>query len=91
MNLTHYYKMLFLTVGISPLNALANSETIPSMAFLEYLAEMKEVNGELIGPQDIQTTHCLTLEKLKNQKVIESVELVNESIKKYKEECKNDV
>jgi len=31
---------------------------LPSIAFLEYLAEMTEIDGKLYGPQDLPLIHC---------------------------------
>jgi len=48
------YNCVFL-VGFYSFSASSSSanEQLPDMAFLEYLAELVEVNGELVGPQDI--------------------------------------
>jgi len=39
-------------------NAKQSNEITPSIDFLEYLAEMTEVDGQLIGPQDIAKVNC---------------------------------
>jgi len=33
---------------------ILSKDKVPSMAFLNYLAEMTEVDGKLVGPQDMQ-------------------------------------
>lgn len=45
--------MAFLT-SCCPAMADENVNEPPNMALLEYLAELVEVNGELIGPLDLQ-------------------------------------
>ena len=42
----------------TPLKAQESPNELPSMAFLEYLAEMTEIDGKLYGPQDIPVEHC---------------------------------
>jgi len=49
---------LLFSLFISPVKAKESSEKQQAnqplnLAFLEYLADMKEVNGQLVGPQDI--------------------------------------
>lgn len=41
-----------------PLKAQENVDELPSIAFLEYLADMKEIDGKLYGPQDINLVPC---------------------------------
>jgi len=41
-----------------PLEAQENVDELPSIAFLEYLADMKEIDGKLYGPQDINVEPC---------------------------------
>jgi len=42
-------------------------EKQPSMALLNYLAEMAEVDGQLIGPQDMIDKNCLS--KVKDEEL----------------------
>ncbi len=46
----------------APLKAQENMNDLPSMAFLEYLADMEEVDGKLYGPQDINLKPCSSLD-----------------------------
>jgi len=39
-------------------NAQEKVDEIPSIAFLEYLADMEEVDGKLYGPQDMRVEPC---------------------------------
>jgi len=43
---------------ITPLQAQEALDELPSMAFLEYLAEMTEIDGKLYGPQDLPPINC---------------------------------
>lgn len=47
------YFSLLVVVSFSTL-ATQDSEQMPDMALLEYLAELVEVDGELIGPLDME-------------------------------------
>jgi len=52
------YKILLFSLFISPVKAKESGEKQQvnkplNLAFLEYLADMKEVNGQLLGPQDM--------------------------------------
>ena len=58
---------------LMPLKAQENIQEVPSMAFIEYLAEMEEVNGKLYGPQDIATTHCQKLAQTQEDKKDETI------------------
>ena len=52
----------------SSVKAQKNNEALPSMAFLEYLAEMTEINGQLYGPQDLANScHQTTAKRDKNK------------------------
>ena len=42
----------------TPLKAQENVDESPSIDFLKYLADMKEVDGKLYGPQDINLVPC---------------------------------
>jgi len=50
------YSALLLFCAVA--NAQQNNEITPSIDLLEYLAEMTEVDGQLIGPQDIAKVNC---------------------------------
>lgn len=54
MNKALYCNGVLLILSCVPLQAQDNADELPSIAFLEYLAEMKEVNGKLYGPQDMK-------------------------------------
>lgn len=61
MNKTHYYSMLFVmsfTASAEP----KKPQKVPDMAFFEYLADMVEVDGQLVGPLDLKpiSTHVLS-------------------------------
>jgi hypothetical protein len=43
---------------ITPIQAQDALDELPSMAFLEYLAEMTEIDGKLVGPQDLPIINC---------------------------------
>jgi hypothetical protein len=58
MNKAFYYNTFLLGLCFSPLKAQESSNELPSMAFLEYLAEMTEIDGKLYGPQDIPVEGC---------------------------------
>jgi hypothetical protein len=48
-----YSTVLFISFWSFFSATLLAKEALPDMAFLEYLAELVEVDGELIGPQDL--------------------------------------
>jgi len=51
------------------LQAKEKTDILPSIAFLEYLANMKEVDGKLYGPQDMTIKRCQpTTEKREEKK-----------------------
>jgi len=58
MNKAFYYNTLLLGLCFSPLKAQESPNELPSMAFLEYLAEMTEIDGKLVGPQDVPVERC---------------------------------
>ncbi len=58
MNKAFYYNTLLLGIFFAPLKAQESLDELPSMAFLEYLADMKEIDGKLYGPQDIPSEYC---------------------------------
>lgn len=68
-----------------------------SMAFLEYLADMSEVDGKLIGPQDIPSNKCINQQqpltrhedKKENSEIDNSEQKAFEPTKKTEEECKS--
>ena len=45
-------------INNTEISAQQNQQALPSILFLEYLADMTEVDGQLIGPQDISTSLC---------------------------------
>ena len=53
-NNKRYFSVLFIA-SFSVL-ATQDSDQMPDMALLEYLAELVEVDGELIGPMDMDST-----------------------------------
>lgn len=52
---------VLLILYCAPLKAQETVDELPSIAFLEYLAEMKEIDGKLYGPQDINLEPCQRL------------------------------
>ncbi len=54
MNKTYRFSLAFMLFSITTLNAAEVENKQLSIAFLEYLADQVEVNGELIGPIDMQ-------------------------------------
>lgn len=55
--------VVLLTSFVTPLHATSNEEPMPDMALLEYLAELVEVDGKLVGPMEMAEK----LEKDKNE------------------------
>lgn len=45
---------LLLALGAGPALAAGAEEALPSAAFLEFLGALVEVEGELLGPQDLE-------------------------------------
>ncbi|MBT4523238.1 MAG: hypothetical protein HOC23_24820 [Halieaceae bacterium] len=45
--------MLLMTACMAPLGAAQEGETLPDISLLEYLAELVEVDGKLIGPLEM--------------------------------------
>jgi hypothetical protein len=89
---------VLLLLCCSPLNAQEHVSVPPSVAFLEYLADMEEVDGKLYGPQDMQLETCqrtiLDQEKKHNEIKTEINGIQNEKPPKnedqaIKQECKN--
>lgn len=58
MNKALYCNSALLLLSCVPLQAQDNVDELPTIAFLEYLAEMKEVDGKLYGPQDMKVKPC---------------------------------
>lgn len=58
MNKALYCNSALLLLSCVLVQAQENADELPSIAFLEYLAEMKEVDGKLYGPQDMKTKPC---------------------------------
>lgn len=54
------------------LQADENTDELPSIAFLEYLAEMKEVDGQLYGPLDMDLKLCQTTAQKREEQKNES-------------------
>lgn len=77
--------------------SMADKNGQPSIEFLEYLAEMKEVNGEFLDPLDMQTEICQNLDKRETEKneTTKGQNNVPESssqsdIQQVKKECENE-
>lgn len=68
---------MMLMAGFSTsIKAADNNEKMPDMAFLEYLAELVEVDGELVGPMDMKskdTNKAKPDEKKQTREQLESV------------------
>ncbi|WP_091990768.1 hypothetical protein [Pseudoalteromonas denitrificans] len=96
MKKMHYYSVLLIS-GVTPCAVYANNkipEKIPDMAFLEYLADMVEVNGELVGPLDIKSKKIKTAqlndkERLKKAQN-ETIKTANDKVKDQKPKEKNN-
>ncbi len=58
MNKALYCNGLLLILACVPLKAQEKVDKLPSIAFLEYLAELQEVDGKLYGPQDMKFKLC---------------------------------
>jgi hypothetical protein len=58
MNKALYCNSVLLLLSCVLVQAQENADELPSIAFLEYLAEMKEVDGKLYGPQDMKIKPC---------------------------------
>jgi hypothetical protein len=68
MNKALYCNGLLLILACVPLKAQEKVEKLPSIAFLEYLAELQEVDGKLYGPQDMKIKSCqLSTQEKKEQ------------------------
>jgi hypothetical protein len=49
---------MLLLLGLPQLQAQESKQALPSLALLEYLADMTEVDGKLVGPQDMNAQPC---------------------------------
>jgi len=58
MNKARYCNLVMLCLYITPIQAQEGLDELPSMAFLEYLADMTEIDGKLYGPQDLPAINC---------------------------------
>ncbi len=58
MNKTLCCSGALLVLCCVPLKAQENIDELPSIAFLEYLADMTEIDGTFYGPQDINVESC---------------------------------
>jgi len=58
MNKALYYSGSLLFLCCIPLKAQENVDKFPSIAFLEYLADMQVVDGNYYGPQDMNGEGC---------------------------------
>jgi hypothetical protein len=85
-----HYSLLLAIGGLGlvkscPLKATETTKHQPSMAFLEYLADQVEVNGQLIGPTDMQNLNIkannvnINQASQKTVLVIDKTEIKNES------------
>jgi len=61
MNKALYCNSLLFILCCASLKAQESVDTLPSIAFLEYLADMEEVDGKLYGPQDMHVESCKKL------------------------------
>ncbi len=55
----------------APIKAQEKTNEPPSMAFLEYLADMEEVDGKFYGPQDMNFELCQSKKEEQKEKHIE--------------------
>ena len=69
-----YYKLILTMSIIFPVGATEPTDKIPSMAFLEYLAELVEVDGKLVGPQDMKIEPNIKEEQKAKQKTEQKTE-----------------
>ena len=58
MNRALYCNVVLCTLCCAPLKAQHKVDELPSIPFLEYLADMQEVDGKLYGPQDMSVEPC---------------------------------
>lgn len=49
---------VLLILCCAPLKAQEKVDELPSIALLEYLADMEDVDGKLYGPQDMNLVPC---------------------------------
>ena len=67
MNKALYCNGLLLILACVPLQAQEKVDKLPSIAFLEYLAELEEVDGKLLGPQDMKIAPCILSKQKKEE------------------------
>ena len=77
MNKALYCKSALFILCCAPLGAKEQAEKLPSIAFLEYLAEMKEVDGEYYGPQDMKVELCKVSVSKREKQPNESRKAIN--------------
>lgn len=68
MNKTHCYSILFV-MSFTAHTEPKKPEKVPDMAFFEFLADMVEVDGELVGPQDLKSSSANVLPNTSSNKV----------------------
>ena len=81
--------MLMLSILLFPVKTWAEKaakQTMPSMALLEFLAEMQEVDGKLVSPMDMQPQRevTATLEVEQSQISLEQKQRKQEALDKQK-------
>jgi hypothetical protein len=76
-------------IASSSVMATPNNEPMPDMALLEYLAGLVEVDGELIGPMDMEKPDVKAQQQIKDKDKIE-VKPVKPSTKPQEEDIDHD-
>jgi len=82
MNKVLCFNSILLGMCCTPLKAQESSADMPSIAFLEYLAEMTEIDGKLYGPQDLPLIDCKKILLKRDEKKDGSGKGDNEKIPK---------
>ena len=78
MNKALYCNGLLLILACIPLKAQEKVDKLPSIAFLEYLGELEEVDGKLYGPQDMKIKPCPLSELEKEEQHHETSNDIND-------------
>jgi len=78
MNKVLYCNGLLLLLACVPLKAQEKVDKLPSIAFLEYLAELQEVDGKLYGPQDMTSKLCQSSTQNKKEQHHEAPNDIND-------------
>jgi len=72
MNKALCCNVVLLILCSTPSKAQQKEDEIPSIALLEYLAEMTEVDGKFYGPQDMSLALCQSVSAEQNKQSTET-------------------